>query len=86
MSDRGESLFNFEIVDRVVLTKYLFEQRPQFRQVPLPIAETVNEFIFCFFRENFEGLIETSIRRFDYQVLVKNDKRLSKLPGSLRRS
>src|ERR1051325_7810970 len=49
-ADGREGVLNFEVMDGVLIAKYLIEQPSQLRNVPLTVAQVVNNLVLCFLR------------------------------------
>jgi hypothetical protein len=55
----------------------VFEQRTQIGNVPLAVAELVDELVLRLFGRDVEGLVEGAVRRMNAQAAVKNQERLT---------
>ncbi|HEX2121143.1 MAG TPA: histidine kinase dimerization/phospho-acceptor domain-containing protein, partial [Thermoanaerobaculia bacterium] len=55
----------------------VLEQRTQVGDVPLPVAELIDEPPLGLFRRDGEGLVEGAVRRMDAQFGVENQQRLA---------
>src|SRR6185503_4477033 len=76
-SDDGEIVFELEVVEDGARRNDVLEQRAQIRNVPLSVAQLVDEPVLGLFRGNVKGLIEGAIRRVNAQTAVENQQRLA---------
>jgi hypothetical protein len=54
-------MFNFVVIDLVIVWKNIFKQRPEPGNVPLPVAEVIDRIPYGFFRCDLEKIIETAV-------------------------
>jgi len=66
------------IIERGVLWQDFSQQSPQFGNVPLPIAQLVEQTPFGFFRRRRKNAIEGAVRRDNAQIVVQNDERIAR--------
>ena len=76
-ADRGERVLHFEIVNGIEVLQDSVEQRPQTGDIPLTVAEVVNELALRFHFRDAEGEVERAIRGHDVQTLVEHNKRFA---------
>jgi len=74
--DAFKFMGNFEILEPPGLRQNIFQRPPQFRDVPLSVAEVIHETILALFFSNLEGLIERQIRVLNSQVAGQDQQRL----------
>ena len=77
LADRREVVFHVEVVDGMAVRQDFLQQRPQARNVPLAVAQVVDEAAFRFLLLGVERLVEGPVRRLDAEALVEDDERLS---------
>ena len=76
-ADVGKIVFEDEIVEDGASGHDVFEQRAQSRNVPLAIAQLVNETTFGFRLRNAEGLIEGGVCRSHAQSGIEDEQRFT---------
>ena len=72
-----EGVFQLEIVEDGTLGNHVFEQRPQVGDVPLAVAQLVNEAVLGFFGRDVKGLIEGAVGGSHAQGGVEDQKGLA---------
>ena len=75
--DNREIVFEFEIVEHRTFGHHVFEQGSQIGNVPLAVAEFVNQTILGFVRGNMEILIKSAIGRVNAKRRIEHQKRLA---------
>src|SRR5579871_4005764 len=73
-TDRWKVVFDFESFDGCAVRNYAFEKRAEGRNVPLAIAQIVNETADRLVRVGAKNLIERPVRRRNIQVPVEDEK------------
>src|SRR5258708_30650237 len=76
-SDAREHMIDLEAIELCVRGKDLFEQGSQGRDVPLPIAQFVDQAAFGLRFRNAEGPVERAAGARHAQVGIENDERLA---------
>ncbi len=76
-ADHREGVLQLEIVEDGTLGDDVFEQRPQVGDVPLAVAQLVNEAVLGLFGGDVKGLIESAVGGADAQGGVEDQQRLA---------
>ena len=83
-AERLEIVLDLEILDGRAARQQLFEQLAQPRDVPLAVADLVDEPAQHVVRRDREGAVERAVGAFDAQVLVEHQQRLAhRVDGAL---
>ncbi len=77
LPDSGEGVLNLEVFNGMAVAQDLGQQRPQLRDVPLTIAQFVEESALRLFLRGVEVPVEGGVGRADPQALVEDHERLS---------
>ena len=64
-------------VEHGIMGKDVLKEHPQFGNVPLPVAEVVDEIPGCFPGRYLEGIVEAVVGREDLQFGIKHHQRLA---------
>ena len=75
--DGLELVLDLEVLDRRAARQQLFEQLAQPRDVPLAVAELVDEPAQHLARRDGEGAVERAVGAFDAQAVVEHQERLA---------
>src|ERR1700687_2723956 len=76
-TENREGVFNLEVVKEVVLRQNFRHQVSQSRDVPLAVAQVVQEVALCFLLRDVKRLVEGTVRHPHPQLAVENQERLS---------
>jgi hypothetical protein len=76
-ADRREGVLELEIVEDGARRDDVFEKSPQGGDVPLAVAQLVDEMAFSLNRRNMKGLIERAVGGLDPQRCVQDQQRLA---------
>ena len=76
-ADHRERVFQLKIIEDGTLGDDVFEQAPQVGDVPLAVAQLVNEAVLGFFGRDVKGLIESAIGGLHAQSGVEDQQRLA---------
>ena len=76
LADLLEAMDHFEIVHDAVLRADVLEQGPQQRNIPLPVAQLVDETSDSVFGRHAKTRVERAIRRMDSQAGRQDHERL----------
>ena len=76
-ADAGENMVHLVAVEDGFIGEDVLEQHPQFGDVPLPVAEVVDEIADGLLGRYLEGFVETEIGREDFQLRVQHHQRLA---------
>ena len=77
LPDGGKIVLHAEVVEVRVLGKDVLQELPQGGDVPLPLADLVEQPAFRLGRIHLEDLIERTARRDDPQLAVQHHQRLA---------
>lgn len=66
-------MFHLEVVESSALRKDLFQKGPQGRNIPLAVAQIVDQVPRRFFRPDLEPLVERVVSRLHPQVGIQHD-------------
>ncbi len=75
--DSREGVFNLEVFNGMAVAQDLGQQRPQLGDVPLTVAQVVDEAALRLFFRGMEVPVEGGVGRPDPQALVEDHERLS---------
>jgi hypothetical protein len=75
--DERKSVHNFEVLKCFVLRENFFEQSTEPRDVPLPVAEVIDEAVQRPLRRHSESLVEGAASRSDSKIAVKDEQWLA---------
>ena len=75
--DDREGVLQLKVVEDGALGNDVFEQRPQVGDVPLAVAQLVNQAVLGFFGGDVKGLIESAVGGADAQGGVEHQQRLA---------
>ncbi len=75
--ESDEGVFNLEVFNRMAVAQDLGEERAQSGDVPLPVAQVVDELALRLFFRDMEVPVESGVGRADPQASVENHERLS---------
>jgi hypothetical protein len=73
----GEVVFNLEVFNGMAVAQDLGQQRPQLGDVPLTVAQVVDEAALRLFFRDVEVPVEGGVGRADPQALVEDHEWLS---------
>src|SRR5271165_623033 len=76
-SDGREVMFPLKIVEDRTQGNNIFKEVSQDRDIPLAVAQLVNQPVLGFFERDLKSLVEGAIRGSDTQRSVKNQERLA---------
>ncbi len=66
-----------KVVEDGALGNYVFEQRAQVGNIPLAVAQLVNQVVLCFFRRDVKGLVKGAVGGVNAQRGIENQERLA---------
>jgi len=77
--DFGKIVLHLEVVDGMVIREDFIQQRSDEGDVPLSVAQVVDEAIVRFFVRDVERLEKRAVGRHDSQIVVEHDERFSQV-------
>ena len=76
-ADAGKVVLDLVAVDHGVVREDLLDEHPQLGDVPLPVAQVVDEVPDGLLGRHLEGRVEALVRGEDLQVVVQHHQRLA---------
>src|SRR5271170_6929713 len=73
-SDGREIMLQLEVVKNRTFGNNIFQESSQVGDIPLAVAQLVNQAVFSFFERDFKGLIEGPVARSHAQGRVENQE------------
>ena len=70
--DSGKVMGDFKVIKNRLLRNNIFKQRPQGRNIPLAVAEFVDQLVFGFAGGNVKSLVKRAVGGADAKIGVKN--------------
>ena len=72
-----EIMLDFIAIEHGIMGEDLLKEYPQLGNVPLPVAEVVDEIPDCFLGRYLEGIVEAVVGGEDLQVGIQHHQRLA---------
>src|SRR5204862_900863 len=76
-ADEREVVFELEVVEDGALWNDVFQQRAQSGNVPLTVAELVDQSVLGFIRRDMKGLVKGTVRGVNAETAVEDQQRLA---------
>ena len=76
-ADALEDVVHLEVAERILLGEDFFKERPESGDVPLPVAQLIDEPAFGLLGGDAEGLVEGAARGVHPEVGIEDEERLA---------